>query len=78
MTQERIKWHLDIPVCSTLRGVKEHLHQLFLLNMRELLALEYAYDADNAESLAREMWAEIKERKGRRVHNAINAVLNAQ
>lgn len=63
MTQERIDWHLDIPVCRTLRGLKEHLHQLFLLNLRELLALQFIYNCDNNRTLARYMWADIKDHK---------------
>lgn len=62
MMQERIKEHLDIPVCRTLRGLKEHLHWLFLLNLRELMALEYTYDVDEVRDLVRCMWAEIKSR----------------
>ena len=63
MTQERINWHLDLPVCRTLRGLKEHLHWLFLLNLRELLALQYAYSVDETRYLVHHMWENIKENK---------------
>ena len=58
--RKRIEWHLDVPVCRILRGLKIHLS---VINLSELWRLCYWLNCDSAESLCKTMWAMIKGRK---------------
>jgi len=60
VTKKRIQWHLDVPVCRTLRGLRTHLG---FINMGELWQLAYHLECDSVESLTKKMWAMIKGRK---------------
>ena len=64
MTQERIKWHLDKPVCRTLTGLQIHLG---VISLGELNGLCYQLEADSIAELTMKMWAMIKGEKKPRI-----------
>ena len=60
---DRIIWHVKIPVCETLRGVKEHLKAI---GMRDGNWLAYYLKCD-LDELHRRIWQLVKQRKGVKV-----------
>jgi len=59
MTEDRIKWHLNVPVCRTLGGLKIHLAAISLAERWKLI---YAFGAGDLKRLIKKMWATIKGR----------------
>jgi len=60
LSRERIIWHLDVPVCRTLTGLRIHLK---VIGLAELWHLCYALKCDSLEKLAAVMWDVIKKRQ---------------
>lgn len=60
MTQERIKWHLDVPVCRTLTGLRIHLG---IISLGELNGLCFLLKCDSIAALTVKMWDTIKLKK---------------
>lgn len=63
ITDERIEWHLSIPVCETLSGVIAHINHL---SIPEMVALVHRFDCDNVVELSRVLRQLVKLRKKRR------------
>jgi len=57
---ERVDWHLDVPVCEMLSGLKIHLA---CCGMAERWHLCFILRCTTTEQLCKEMWARIKARK---------------
>lgn len=57
---ERVAWHLTVPVCRILRGLKTHLS---LLSLKERGRLCYLFRCETVKQLERVMWELIKLRK---------------
>jgi hypothetical protein len=60
ISEERVQWHLDVPVCRILRGLKTHLA---VISLSERWRLCWYFGVDSAEALVRQMWARIKSGK---------------
>ena len=60
ISEERVQWHLDVPVCRILRGLKIHLT---FVSLGERWRLCWYFDVETTEALAKQMWARIKGRK---------------
>jgi len=60
MKRERILWHLGVPACRVLRGLKIHLRTISLL---ELGALCYYFKVNSIDHLEKKMWSIIKKRE---------------
>jgi len=60
ISKERVQWHLDVPVCRILRGLKTHLA---VIGLGERWRLCLYFGVDSAEKLVKQMWARIKDRK---------------
>ena len=60
MSKERIAWHLDIPVCRVLMGVKAHIKAIGYL---EAWRLCYTLRCDSLELLEKAMWIAIKKHR---------------
>ena len=56
----RLEWHLDVPVCRTLRGLATHLS---LIGLGQVQQLSYELDCDGLMSLTKKMWAMEKGRR---------------
>jgi len=54
---ERIKWHLSIPACQTLSGLRIHLVTIGLSERWKLMSW---LRCDDAESLIKRMWRVIR------------------
>ena len=61
LSKERIIWHLDVPVCRILSGLKIHLRTI---NMAEVWQMCYFFKCE-APELPSVMWNMIKKRKRR-------------
>jgi len=57
--KERVKWHLEVPVCRILRGLKIHLATI---SLSERWQLCYYLKCSSVEGLCKTMWAMIKAR----------------
>lgn len=57
---KRVKWHLDIPVCSILAGIKAHVAAI---SMKERFWLFYHLGCETAEDLVLIMWQLIRLRR---------------
>lgn len=60
LSRERIIWHLDVPVCRILSGLRIHL---WAMDVQEMWQLCYAFKCDTPEKLLHVMWDMIKKRK---------------
>lgn len=60
LSRERIIWHLDVPVCRILSGLRTHLR---IIGLTEMWKLCYALKCDTPEKLAAVMWDMIKKRQ---------------
>ena len=67
--QKQILWHLSVPVCRTLSGIKIHIATI---SLRERWDLCYILGCSSAESLVKRMWGIIRDKKG-----SFNGALNA-
>ena len=54
---KRVQWHLDVPVCRILAGIKNHIAAL---GLRERMWLSYHLGCETAEELALIMWGLIR------------------
>ena len=54
---ERVKWHLSIPVCRTLSGLRIHLRHTGLYERQWLC---WYFMCDSMDELERRMWKAIK------------------
>ena len=57
---KRVQWHLDIPVCRILAGIKAHVAAI---NIAERFWLFYHLGCETAEDLVRIMWELIRLRR---------------
>jgi len=57
---KRVQWHLDIPVCGILEGVRTHIAAI---SYNERWLLFYWLDCKSAEELVKLMWALIRLRR---------------
>ena len=60
ISKERVQWHLEVPVCRILRGLKTHLA---VINLGERWRLCWYFGVETTEVLVKQMWARIKDRK---------------
>ena len=65
---KRVQWHLDVPVCSILAGIKAHVAAI---SINERFWLFYHLGCETAEDLVRIIWELIRlRRKHKRSLNA--------
>ena len=60
VTNNRLDWHLDVPVCRTLGGLVTHLS---LIGLSEVQRLCYELRCDGLLELTKKMWAMEKGRR---------------
>ncbi|MCJ7777630.1 MAG: hypothetical protein MUP16_04885 [Sedimentisphaerales bacterium] len=60
MNCNEILWHLDVPVCQTRGGVREHIKAI---GMNWAWRLCFALKCDGPDSLANKLWDMIKRRR---------------
>ena len=56
----RVEWHLDVPACRTLRGLKIHIDTI---GLREAWWLCYQCNCDSLKQLVAVMWQLIRLRR---------------
>ena len=62
ITDKRIEWHLNDPVCATLTGLVAHLN---CLPIPEIMALTQHFDCDSVVELGKILWGMVKNRRRR-------------
>jgi hypothetical protein len=55
-----ILWHLDVPVCQILGGVREHIKAI---GLKWAWQLCFALKCDGLDALTEKLWSMIKRRK---------------
>jgi len=60
IADNKLEWHLDVPVCRTLRGLAIHLS---LIGLGEVQRLCYELRCEGLIELTKQMWAMEKNRR---------------